>query len=347
MALFDVDTDRVRFVKPSETVHNAADDRSDVDGIGQSSDVVGALASTGDSSTGGGLSQARETEKGRAKENRRQTGEGDAAVAANGSSAVNRNGTEHEVAVQCVDSSGNSGGGDGSVPQAAPTSQGGESAVDVASKPASNEGAYDEDIGNGKKVVGAGLEQRDDVEADQKNMETEEGAREGGDYEETEWSSLAAVRIIRGPSMPELNKRKQALEKWSYLGTGGLVSNTVATAAAPGNPSVSDANKAAPSGQGGTEETGATAPMTPTSTNKQQNLSSTGKKKGNTKGNGLPAGGPSRTMSGKKKKLQGTVGIARFVGALTAATKAASAVAADQSTLVPAERAAVAPSSQV
>ncbi|CAN0536620.1 unnamed protein product, partial [Ectocarpus sp. 12 AP-2014] len=43
--------------------------------------------------------------------------------------------------------------------------------------------------------------------------------REG--EEELEYSSLANVRVVRGPSMGELKKRKQALQKWNSLGPGG------------------------------------------------------------------------------------------------------------------------------
>ncbi|CAN0066409.1 unnamed protein product, partial [Laminaria digitata] len=39
--------------------------------------------------------------------------------------------------------------------------------------------------------------------------------------EELEYGSLVGVRIIRGPSLEELKKRKHALEKWNSLETAG------------------------------------------------------------------------------------------------------------------------------
>lgn len=54
------------------------------------------------------------------------------------------------------------------------------------------------------------------------------GLEDGDGEEELQFSALSSVRILRGPSIQELEKRKQAMEKFSSLGTGQCVGSGAA-----------------------------------------------------------------------------------------------------------------------
>lgn len=109
---------------------------------------------------------------------------------------------------------------------------------------------------------------------------------DGGDGEEMEYAAIAGVRIIRGPSISELEKRQKALEKWSTLGPGRAAG-------------------------AGTKEAKTLMVVTTTPSKKE-----TPRRRPGTPGK---KNGPSPKGSGKKSRTRGTLavgGLARAVAAM-------------------------------
>lgn len=180
--------------------------------------------------------------------------------------------------------------------------------------------------------------------------------------EELEWCSLSAVRIMRGPSIEELEKRKAAIEKWSTLGTGGggdLDRNTAGRTEASGTSSV--LGLVPQSGDKGMVQT-----PRKTATTTAVKMNATGKKKGSGGGRGGRGGrgggggggrggrgkGYSPRNSGKKPSVGQSLAIGALAAAVvgkigsrpkvtTASTAAAAAAAGETGTVD------VAPSSTV
>lgn len=94
-----------------------------------------------------------------------------------------------------------------------------------------------------------------------------DGTGHGDEEEEVEYQSLSCVRILRGPSLLELEKRGQALSKWGSL--GDTTPSATALGVAPGggvtDNGVTSSGGAAASGAGSPTPASSPAPGTPAS----------------------------------------------------------------------------------
>lgn len=82
--------------------------------------------------------------------------------------------------------------------------------------------------GDGGTALPAAAIETDENGKDGGTVEREQPDSSGGggddaEGEEVEYGTLASVRIARGPSIDELEKRKKALEKWNSILPGGVV----------------------------------------------------------------------------------------------------------------------------
>lgn len=73
-------------------------------------------------------------------------------------------------------------------------------------------GGSQEGLGQGKEEGEQGQEKHNH---DQEEIERGDGEETDNDL--VEWSSLTAVRVVSGPSIAELDKRRQAMKKWNSL----------------------------------------------------------------------------------------------------------------------------------
>lgn len=158
------------------------------------------------------------------------------------------------------------------------------------------------------------------------------------DVEEMEYSVLTGVRIVRGPSITELEKRKQALEKWKSLEPGGIVTTT-----GPGDASSGAKGKSVAGGSSGLDASSMgcrtpskTAGTTPTAASRGRRRRAGGR--------GGKAGASPKSIGKKQARALGTLavgGLATAVAAMgdkgkdstTAAVQDAASSAAPSSTV--------------